>query len=80
MQRSRIIAVFQSALEEIEKDESLKGDDRALVELRNSITRTIAELEIARDSRGGESLRALLEFLRHPGTVQGGVFLKKRPP
>ena len=72
--------MFQSALEEIEKDEGLKGDDQALAELRSSIARTIAELEIAKDSRGGDSLRALLEFLRLPGTVKGGVFLMKRPP
>ena len=79
MQCSRIIAVFQSALEEIEKDEDLKDDDGALARLKSSIARTIAELEIARDTRGGDSLRALLEFLRRPGTVKGGVFLLKRP-
>ena len=72
--------MFQSALEEIEKDESLKDDDRALAELKNSVARTIAELEVMRDLRGSEGLRALLEFLRSPGIVKGGVFLKKRLP
>jgi hypothetical protein len=77
---SRLIAVFQAALGEIEKEERLKGDDPALVELKNSIARTIAELEVTRDSRRRKSLRVVSEFLGHSGEVQGGVLVKKRPP
>lgn len=77
---SRLIPIFQAALEELAKEERLKCDDPALVELKNSLARTIAELEMARDLRGERGLAALSQFLEYSGVVKGGVFVKKRPP
>jgi hypothetical protein len=46
---SKLIEVLKKTLEQLEQTtEELRPDDRAMVELRSSILRTIAELEIAR--------------------------------
>lgn len=43
-----LIDVLRSTLAQLEKSQDIAPDDPSLVELRNSIVRTIAELEIAR--------------------------------
>ncbi|MGH9599306.1 MAG: hypothetical protein ACRD27_05545 [Terracidiphilus sp.] len=79
-QPSRLINAFQNSLEEIEKEEKLKGDDPALIELKSSVARTIAELEIRRDSRKNDSLGALAKILEFPGAAKGAIVVKKRLP
>jgi hypothetical protein len=46
---SKVIAVLRSTLKQLEQPEDLATDDRALGELKNSIARTIAELELRSD-------------------------------
>ena len=48
---SKLIEVLKMTLEQLEQTESCGPDDRAVVELRRSILRTIAEFEIARLQR-----------------------------
>lgn len=43
-----LIDVLRLTLEQLEKSESLNPDDKSLKELRSSIARTIAELEVAK--------------------------------
>jgi hypothetical protein len=45
---SKLIEVLKKTLEQLEQTEELRPDDRAMIELRSSILRAIAELEIAR--------------------------------
>jgi hypothetical protein len=45
---SKLMEVVKNTLEQLEQTEELRPDDRAMVELRSSILRTIVELEIAR--------------------------------
>ncbi|MDX6460086.1 MAG: hypothetical protein QOE55_3783 [Acidobacteriaceae bacterium] len=45
---SKLIEVLKKTLEQLEQTEEVRPDDRAMVELRSSILRAIAELEIAR--------------------------------
>ncbi|MGH9605923.1 MAG: hypothetical protein ACRD3N_09510 [Terracidiphilus sp.] len=79
-QPSRLINVFQNSLEGIEKEEKLKSDDPALIELKSSVARTIAELEVRRDSRKSESLGTLAKILEFPGALKGAIIVKKRQP
>jgi hypothetical protein len=46
---SRVIEVLRATLKQLEQTEHLAADDRALGELKSSIARTIAELELRSD-------------------------------
>lgn len=43
-----VIDILRSTLKKLEQSQELASDDAALAELRNTIMRSIAELEIAR--------------------------------
>ncbi len=75
---SRLITAFQNTFAEIEKEERLKGDDAALRELKNSVARSIAELEVKKDARRDGNAGAVAQILQFPGAVKGAVFVKKR--
>ena len=64
---SKLIGVLKLTLEQLERTEELGHDSRAMRELRSSILRTIAELEIAR-----------LQHSRAAQTVCSSM--KPRPP
>jgi hypothetical protein len=46
---SKVIEVLRTTLKQLEQTEHLAADDRALGELKSSIARTIAELELRSD-------------------------------
>jgi hypothetical protein len=46
---SRVIEVLRTTLKQLEQSEDLAAYDRALRELKSSIARTIAELELRSD-------------------------------
>ena len=46
-----LIQVLRKTLQKLEESEHIRPDDRALIELRRSILRMIAELEIAKSSK-----------------------------
>jgi hypothetical protein len=48
---SRLARVLQYTLRQLEKNEKLQPSDPVFVGLRNSVTHTIAELEIAKQNR-----------------------------
>lgn len=45
-----LVRLLRSTLDRLERAEGLRHDDPALVEIKSSILRAIAELEINRDS------------------------------
>jgi hypothetical protein len=45
-----LVRLLRSTLERLERAEGLRHDDPALMEIKDSIVRSIAELEIKRDS------------------------------
>lgn len=45
-----LVRLLRSTLERLERSEGLRHDDPALMEIKDSIVRSIAELEIKRDS------------------------------
>jgi hypothetical protein len=46
-----VIVVLQDTLKQLEKSQELRPDDPVLLELKSSITRTIAELQLKRDRK-----------------------------
>lgn len=62
---SKLIGVLKLTLEQLERTEELGHDSRAMRELRSSILRTIAELEIAR--------------LQHSRAAQNGLLIHEAP-
>jgi hypothetical protein len=52
---SKLIGVLKLTLEQLEQTEGLGSDNRALRELRSSILRTIAELELVHSSTASEA-------------------------
>ncbi|MFP5204481.1 MAG: hypothetical protein ACLGSH_03905 [Acidobacteriota bacterium] len=47
-----LVRLLRSTLDRLERAEGLQRDDPALIEIKSSILRAIAEIEIQRDSGG----------------------------
>ncbi|HTW61544.1 MAG TPA: hypothetical protein VMD55_07010 [Terracidiphilus sp.] len=66
---SSLVEVLRSTLKQLEQNEDLASDDPALAELKGSILRTIAELEIGKTPKSPAQQR-ILWITPKPRTVQ----------
>ncbi len=66
---STLVEVLRSTLKQLEKNEDLAADDPALAELKGSILRTIAELEVGKAPKFPAQQR-ILWITPKPRTVQ----------